>query len=170
MICKNCGAQNSDGSSFCSNCGAKLDVQPQSPVIPLNNGQTSDQAVFSAPPTPGMYAQQNVPEPKKKKKKGCLIAFLVVLAFIVILFFIAVASSPAIDPDTTVTLEATTASDVTTIAEAETTASETVNTTEAKTTEKATEPTTEAVSLEFKNALRKAESYLSFSGFSKKGL
>lgn len=35
MFCQNCGRQNPDGTSFCSNCGSALNGAPVAPVAPV---------------------------------------------------------------------------------------------------------------------------------------
>ncbi|MGN1418144.1 MAG: hypothetical protein ACI4W6_02325 [Acutalibacteraceae bacterium] len=59
---------------------------PDSTQMPVNNVQSP---VYSAPPMPNPYAQPADGAPKKKKKKGCLIAFLVVL-ILAILFVVGI--------------------------------------------------------------------------------
>lgn len=34
MICKNCGAEASDGAVFCGNCGSRMDIQETAPAQP----------------------------------------------------------------------------------------------------------------------------------------
>ena len=71
MYCPNCGAEISDDSKFCMNCGYKLHS---------DNSQTT-------------YTEQPVQvnnyyvEPQKKKSgcSGCIVAFLAVIGFITIL-------------------------------------------------------------------------------------
>lgn len=105
MYCKKCGAQIPDNSTFCLKCGNQTDsnAQDQSvPPTPYNapnaQGATSP-PIYSAPPqAPNMYAQPYAPEPKKKKK-GCLVVFLIVLALFVLFFFGLLFLSPSDTPD-----------------------------------------------------------------------
>ena len=64
-FCQKCGTQNVDEATACSNCGNAFVIQPQ-------NGQTNTQVV---------QVNNIVP---KKKKKGCLI-FFVIIAILAVL-------------------------------------------------------------------------------------
>ena len=76
LFCSKCGAQNADGVSFCTNCGAALTpVQPQQPQQP-------QQTVYYAQPQPQpvYYAQPMAPA-KKEVSKGRKIASLILGIF-----------------------------------------------------------------------------------------
>ena len=68
MFCSKCGAENADTAKFCKSCGAPIVFQ-----------QPQYQQPQYQPPL------QNE-KPKKKKKKGCLITFLIALGILVVLF------------------------------------------------------------------------------------
>lgn len=53
MICKNCGADNPDGSRFCKNCGAEL-----------TQGNNSDYSYYKEEPQQNPYQQHSEPEPQ----------------------------------------------------------------------------------------------------------
>ncbi len=82
MFCMNCGAKIDDTATFCGNCGAKTGsaaaAQPAPPPQPQYAPPPQPQ--YAPPP---VYAQPAyAPPPPKKKKHGCLIAFLVVLLLV----------------------------------------------------------------------------------------
>lgn len=93
---------------------------------------------------------------KKYKKMITSKKLFIVIAVLMVLLFATIIATPTPDSDTTTDAGATTSAEVTT--------------TEAATTKPTTEPTTEAISLEFKNALGDAKSYLRYTAFSKEGL
>ncbi len=82
MICKNCGATNNENSSFCSSCGAKLDVI------------TSEAPVVTAQPEPTQNVVNQAPVNDKSNsgKVGLIIALVgiilvLVVAVVVIILF-----------------------------------------------------------------------------------
>ena len=104
MNCKNCGAPVPDGTGFCSNCGAKVEVaqQPaaQQPVqqpnpqqpIPPQQGQQQPFQQAQAVPNQAFYQGQAQPfpqpngmpeQPPKKKKTGLIILIIVLVVLIV---------------------------------------------------------------------------------------
>lgn len=109
MNCKNCGAPVPDGTGFCSNCGAKIEVaqqpaqqQPaaQQPVqqpnpqqpIPPQQGQQQPFQQAQAVPNQAFYQGQAQPfpqpngmpeQPPKKKKTGLIILIIVLVVLIV---------------------------------------------------------------------------------------
>ena len=104
MNCKNCGAPVPDGTGFCSNCGAKIEVaqQPaaQQPVqqpnpqqpIPQQQGQQQPFQQAQAVPNQAFYQGQAQPfpqpngmpeQPPKKKKTGLIILIIVLVVLIV---------------------------------------------------------------------------------------
>jgi len=86
MFCSNCGAQNPDGSSFCSGCGQPLvQAQPQQPVqqpVQQTYQQPMQQPVqqFSQPMPayqPQMASQYQAPELNPELGSSCATASLV---------------------------------------------------------------------------------------------
>ncbi len=75
MFCQKCGNQLNDGASFCSNCGAKVEVD--SPIQPQPKFDASP--FISKPDTKANYVEVK----KERKKFGCLNIFL---GFIVLIF------------------------------------------------------------------------------------
>jgi uncharacterized membrane protein YvbJ len=70
MNCPKCGAQNMDRATFCGNCGARIEHQPQSSETPhqsyyneaLYNQQSSPyQQPYATPPAGGSYNGGMVP-------------------------------------------------------------------------------------------------------------
>ncbi|MGN1194260.1 MAG: zinc-ribbon domain-containing protein [Acutalibacteraceae bacterium] len=112
MYCSKCGAQNSGQNKFCPNCGNPLyssdsgtcessdNITYQENIASFGSDssynvrtdidKSTDQATIygTVPPTPDIFAAYEVQAPtkpiKKKKGKGCLIAFLIVLGIIII--------------------------------------------------------------------------------------
>ena len=94
MNCKNCGAPVPDGTGFCSNCGAKIEVAQQ-PVQQPNPPQQGQQQPFQqaqAVPNQAFYQGQAQPfpqpngmpeQPPKKKKTGLIILIIVLVVLIV---------------------------------------------------------------------------------------
>lgn len=72
MFCRNCGAQNEDGTKFCSKCGAPLDAQQQQPVI-----QQAPQVVI-----------QQTAQPKEPRNGGALACGIIGFIFSVIGAFV----------------------------------------------------------------------------------
>ncbi len=108
MNCKNCGAPVPDGTGFCSNCGAKVEVaqqpaaqqpvqqpNPQQPIPPQQGQQQPFQQPFQqaqAVPNQAFYQGQAQPfpqpngmpeQPPKKKKTGLIILIIVLVVLIV---------------------------------------------------------------------------------------
>lgn len=109
MNCKNCGAPVPDGTGFCSNCGAKVEVaqqpaaqqpvqqpNPQQPIpqqpIPPQQGQQQPFQQAQAVPNQAFYQGQAQPfpqpngmpeQPPKKKKTGLIILIIVLVVLIV---------------------------------------------------------------------------------------
>jgi hypothetical protein len=91
MFCTNCGSKNDDQAQFCANCGTRF--TPAAPVNAAPPPQYAPPPQQYAPP-PQQYAQQPQyapppqqyaapqPPPKKKKKHGCLIVFLIFLVLV----------------------------------------------------------------------------------------
>lgn len=90
MFCKNCGTQIADDSKFCPACGAQQDAAPI-----VNPGQVDTTAQSAVPPTPaqapvvppvvnGQPVANAQPGAKTKKRRGCLIGFLVLFALFII--------------------------------------------------------------------------------------
>lgn len=105
MYCKKCGSQIPEAFAFCPNCGSQTGANVQnSASAPAGNTpnatSTTPPPAYTVPPVPNMYAQQPTAlEPKKKKKKGCLVVFLIVLALFVLLFIGIMFLSPSDTPD-----------------------------------------------------------------------
>ena len=71
-FCSKCGAQNADGASFCTNCGAPMNVaQPQPQPQPQ-----PQQTYYAQPQPQPVYNAQPV-APKKEVSKGKKIASLI---------------------------------------------------------------------------------------------
>lgn len=71
-FCSKCGAQNADGASFCTNCGAPMNVaQPQPQPQPQ-----PQQTYYAQPQPQPIYNAQPV-APKKEVSKGKKIASLI---------------------------------------------------------------------------------------------
>lgn len=79
-FCTNCGHQNTNNTSFCENCGARLGNNTQS--IPNNQNVMNNQNMPNN--------QEQLPNKKKKKKHGCLIAFLIFILIIALIIFLAI--------------------------------------------------------------------------------
>jgi len=108
MFCQNCGAQAEEGTSFCSNCGAALGTQAQSQ--PPQQEEFAPQQAYTQP----QYDQQAAPQAEQpvKKKKGCLIAVIIVLALLAVLIVAAVLNGGEISFSTANVSEAYMASSV----------------------------------------------------------
>ena len=111
MFCQKCGNEMPDDSAFCPKCAAHTGSGVSPDVTPFNPVQTP---------------LQNT-QPKKKMKKGCLIALLLPIGLIVI-FFVYLVVSELVNP----TSEPSTLSNATTVSTA------------AKTTVQPTTPETKA--------------------------
>ncbi|MCH5192230.1 MAG: zinc-ribbon domain-containing protein [Oscillospiraceae bacterium] len=87
--CTKCGTQNEDDSVFCLRCGNRFQEvqQPQNQQVPGIPQQPQSQLPYTVP-------QQ--PIKSKKKGKGCLIVFIVLIAFLVLTIVLAVAFKDAI--------------------------------------------------------------------------
>ncbi len=73
-FCSKCGAQNADGASFCTNCGAPMNVaKPQPQPQPQQTYYAQPQP--QPQPQPVYYAQPAAP--KKEVSKGKKIASLI---------------------------------------------------------------------------------------------
>lgn len=98
MNCKNCGAPNAEGATFCANCGASLMAAPeeQQPAQPAYAPPPQPQQ----PPPPQAYPPQGYQQPTgygyppqappKKKKTGLIIgiavgAVVLIVALVLIL-------------------------------------------------------------------------------------
>lgn len=98
MLCKKCGAEY-ENAKFCPECGT-----------PANEGFQANQP---QPPAQQWQPPANQPQPKKKKK-GCLIAFLVVAGILLVFIIIAVSGggddkekTPAVNGNTVITTQTT---------------------------------------------------------------
>lgn len=94
MICKNCGSELTERTAFCTECGAPLDWEDNTPA----NASAPETPVYAAPAAPAYaqpyaaYPQQPAPsyapvyapqpEPEKPKGKGSRIALTVTVIFL----------------------------------------------------------------------------------------
>lgn len=85
-FCSKCGAQNADGASFCTNCGAPMNVAQPQP-----QPQPQPQQTYYAQPQPVYYAEPVAP--KKEVNKGKKIASLILSIFSFILALTALGTS-----------------------------------------------------------------------------
>ena len=69
-FCSKCGAQNADGASFCTNCGAPMNVAQSQP-------QPQPQQTYYAQPQPQPIYNAQPVAPKKEVSKGKKIASLI---------------------------------------------------------------------------------------------
>jgi uncharacterized membrane protein YvbJ len=58
MICKNCGAEVTDGAMFCGNCGSRMDVQEKAPIQPAPQPASQQYETQYSQPNTG-YVPQN---------------------------------------------------------------------------------------------------------------
>ncbi len=86
MFCRNCGAQNEDGTKFCSKCGAPLDAQQQQPVI-----QQAPQVVI-----------QQTAQPKEPRNGGALACGIIGFIFGLIGAFVWLIAFSAMDTCTAI--------------------------------------------------------------------
>lgn len=87
MKCPKCG--NEFDGKFCPECGTPVSNDVQQNQVP-------SQPDYSTPAAPPMQSTPPVQVPKKRR--GCLIAFLIVLAVVVIIVIAAIAGSGSNDP------------------------------------------------------------------------
>lgn len=100
MYCKNCGSMIQEGSKFCSNCGTPISIQD-------NSAREQTRVETQQREFPEYYNRDNTPydtgdkhaKPKKKKGKGCLLAFAIVVASLI--FFGVVFSFFSSEPEET---------------------------------------------------------------------
>ena len=104
MFCQKCGNEMPDDSAFCPKC-----------ATPTGSGGSPEVAPFNPVQTPSQNTQ-----PKKKMKKGCLIALLIPAALAVI-FVVYCFVSVLFEPDTNTTTSAQTTADSTSAIAVETT-------------------------------------------------
>ena len=83
MFCQECGTQNPEGATFCSNCGTRFVTQPQQAVAPQARSFDPQQA--AAPQTRLLDPQPAQPKKRSWMKtclmvSGALVALLVVCA------------------------------------------------------------------------------------------
>lgn len=80
MFCKNCGAQNPEGTKFCSNCGASL----QEPAGPSAPQQPYQQQTYQQPPyqQPAQPPYQPPAQPPLRPVQGRSLAVCIILTIV----------------------------------------------------------------------------------------
>ena len=106
MFCPKCGNEVGE-AKFCSNCGAPVS-NPQNvaqPPAPTVQGRYPVQP--SSPPAQNPYANQPSPPvpqgryeipPPRKKRRGCLTVFLIIVGIMVISVIVSIAQGPKSQP------------------------------------------------------------------------
>ena len=79
MNCNHCGTQNPDESKLCQNCGAPLTA-----TAPSTGNQPQPFQESAVQSQQNIQPPYSLPQPKKKKKTGCLVAVIIVLVIAIL--------------------------------------------------------------------------------------